>query len=242
MEDTLQPLTALQQFKPNKVLVLGIAASMILHLVSAFVLLGLPPGSPAPAPSITYIDLNAPQRPAPMTVPPKETAPPKVVRTPRTVPVPENPPQATREPARPSEAAPAVPPQETRVEEPRSHTTMGLGLTKGYFKSLRDGDTLRQDIKGYYLEMLQQINEKWWVDQQLDKRRLAPVVVSITVARNGEIIGSEIMSGSGNRSYDKAVLAALVAASPLPPLPPSYQGDFFQAPIRLVPPLNLMAW
>ena len=128
------------------------------------------------------------------------------------------------------------------MEEGRSHTAIGLGLTKGYFRGLGDGGTLREGIKGYYLEMLQGINEKWWLDQQLDKRNLAPVVVNITVARNGEIIGSEIMKGSGNPRYDKAVLAALLAASPLPPLPPSYEGESFQAPIRLVPPLNLMAW
>ena len=119
---------------------------------------------------------------------------------------------------------------------------MGLGLTKGYFKTLGEGETLRAGVKEYYLDMLQVINEKWWMDQQIDKRHLAPVIINITLARNGMIVDSRILQGSGNSRYDKAVLAALTAASPLPPLPASFDGDFFQAPIRLIPPLNLMAW
>ena len=254
MEDALQPLEAVQ-IKPNKYLVLGIAVSVLLHLACAFLLFGQPAGPPAPSPAVTYIDLNAPPHPA-ITVPTKITMPPKPVQEPRPPQVSENPPLAPQSealPAKPAEsAAPATAaasaepvaaaPQETRMEEQRSHTTMGLGLTKGYFKSLGEGETLREDVRGYYLEMLQGINEKWWMDQQLDKRRIDPVVVSITMARNGEIVGSEIIRGSGNPRYDKAVLAAVAAASPLPPLPASYEGDFFQAPIRLVPPLNLMAW
>ena len=262
MEDAFQPLDAVQ-IKPNKYLMLGIAVSVLLHLACAFVLLGQPAGSPAPSPAVTYIDLNAAQHPARTTVPNKETAPAKSVQEPQLPQVSENPPQAEPPealPAKPAESAvpavPAKPPESAvpaapaepgatappKTEEQRSHSTMGLGLTKGYFKSLGEGETLREDVRGYYLEMLQGINEKWWVDQQLDKRRIDPVVVSITVARNGEIVGSEIIRGSGNPRYDKAVLAAIAAASPLPPLPASYEQDFFQAPIRLVPPLNLMAW
>jgi protein TonB len=50
------------------------------------------------------------------------------------------------------------------------------------------------------------------------------------------------MIGSGNRRYDSEVRKALAAAGPLPPLPANYEGDFFAAPVQLVPPLNLMGW
>lgn len=243
MEDALQPETV-QQTTSNKKLILGLAASLILHLTVAAILIGLPGGSPPPAPSVTYVDLNAPQRPAPMALPPKEAAP---------VPAPEPPTPATpelRQPVQPREASTepaaaqpaAQPAQPAKVEEQRSRTIMGLGLTKGYFKSIGEGETLRADIKGYYLDMLQVVNEKWWLDEQIDKRRVEPIVVSITVARNGELVNTVVVRSSGNRRYDKAVLEALAKASPLPPLPASYEGDFFQAPIRLVPPLNLMTW
>ena len=239
MDDALQPLEAVQ-IKAHKYLALGIAASVALHLACVYLLFSMPSGSSSPRSSVTYVDLNAALHPAPaMTVPPREATPPTTAPEPQAPPVPETPPQAQQlQPAPPSQPAAA---QETGHEE-RSHTIMGLGLTKGYFKSIGEGESLREGVKGYYLEMLQVINEKWWVDQQLDKRHLAPVVVSLTVARNGEIAGVELMRGSGSRSYDKAVLAALAAAGPLPPLPASYEGDFFKAPIRLVPPLNLMAW
>ena len=238
MESALHPLDAVQ-IKPNKYLVLGIAFSVLLHLACAFFLLRLPSGEPASSPSVTYIDLQAAAHAASMTPPPGKTAPPKLLPEPLEPPLPENPPQA-----KPSETLPArlAPAPETRVEEERSHTTIGLGLTKGYFKGLGDGETLREGIKEYYQQMLQAINEKWWIDEQLDKRYVTPVVVNIVVARDGEIIGKSILRTSGNARYDNAVLAALTAASPLPPLPASFEGDFFQAPIRLVPPLNLMAW
>jgi periplasmic protein TonB len=242
MEDALLPPVAVQQIKPNKFLVLGIAASVILHLACVFVLLGLPSGVPEPAPAVTYVDLNAAQHPAPMAVPPKDAVPPKLALEPQTPQVPETPPQPplVQQPLV-TPVQPASPPV-TKVEEQRSQTVLGQGLTKGYFKALGDGATLRESVKGYYQDMLQNINEKWWIDQQIDKRHLKPVVVSVTVARNGNIIGCEIMRGSGSPRYDKAVLAALAAASPLPPLPENYELDFFQVPIRLVPPLNLMAW
>jgi periplasmic protein TonB len=247
MEDTLQPLEAEHELKPNKILILGIAASFLLHLVCALVLLDLPTSSQAPPPSVTYVDLSAPQHPAPMVVPDQQKAPAPVEPVPVPAPVPETPvqtqqpeavaaqPAATAQPAAPTAAA------QPKVEE-RSHSTMGLGLSKGYFSGLGDGETLRDGIKEYYQEMLQVINERWWMDQQLDKRYLAPVVVNITVARNGVIVGGKILRGSGNQRYDKAVLTALAAASPLPPLPASYDGEFFQAPLRLVPPLNLLTW
>jgi periplasmic protein TonB len=243
MEEALQPLEADQRIRSNKYFALGIAASVILHLICTIALF-LPQGSPAP-PSVTYIDLSMAQRPAPMTAPPKEAAPEKVAQKPELPLVPDTPlapephPEAQQLKAVPDQ--PAVT-QDTKVEEQRSRTTFGLGLTKGYFKSLGDGETLREGVKGYYLEMLQGINEKWWLDQQLDKRRIDSIVVNVTVARNGEIVGSKIMMSSGNPRYDRAVLSALTAASPLPPLPASYEGEFFQAPIRLVPPLHLMAW
>ena len=169
-----------------------------------------------------------------MAPPTKEPATEKQSAEPETPPVQETPPA----PQAAQPVIPALQPAAATPMEELSHTTLGLGLTKGYFKSLSDGDTLRVDIKEYYLELLQRINEKWWLDQ-FDQQRVNPIVISITVARNGDIVGSTVMISSGNPRYDRAVQRSLVAAGPLPPLPPDYEGNFFQAPIRLVPPLNL---
>lgn len=243
MEEALQPLETEQQTKSRNYLALGIAASVVLHLLCTAVLFGLPGGSP-PRQSVTYIDLRMLQHPAPMTPPTEETIPEKVAAKPATPPVPETSPvPAPLQNQQPQtvQDQPQAPP-ETKAEEQLSHTTLGLGLTKGYFKGLGDGETLREGVKGYYQEMLQRINEKWWQDPQLGKQGVRPVVFTITVARTGEIVDTQIMRSSGNRSYDRAVLALVKGASPLPPLPESYVGDFFQAPVRVVPPLNLLAW
>ena len=41
-------------------------------------------------------------------------------------------------------------------------TPLGLGMTHGYFSGLADGRTLRDDIRGYYFEMVEKINREWW--------------------------------------------------------------------------------
>lgn len=247
MQEALEPLEeAAQQTKSTLNLAVGITVSVVLHLVLSAVLLSMPQGVSSSRPSVTYVDLKSVQLPAPLTAPPAETAPEPVAEpetpTPEEPTVPVTP--AAAEPVAQQEAQPQEQPAAAEtgpVEADLPRTTLGIGLTKGYFQGLGTGETLRVGIKEYYLEMLDGINQKWWVDPQLNKRR-STVVVNIKVARNGEIVASEIMASSGDRSYDRAVLAALTAAGPLPPLPASYYGDFFEVPIRLVPPLNLLAW
>ncbi|GAB7026079.1 energy transducer TonB [Geotalea toluenoxydans] len=119
--------------------------------------------------------------------------------------------------------------------------SVGLGATRGYFRSLGDGETLREDIQAYYFELLQNINEKWWLDKDIDRMGIKEVVMNIVIARDGTIVAKELVHSSGNTGYDKAVLKALAGAGSLPPLPETYNGDFFLAPIRLVAPLNLLA-
>lgn len=240
MEHALQPLEEEQNTGSSNYFALGIAASVILHLVCTVVLMSLPEGSQTTQ-SVTYVDLSTVREPAPMPAPQTKAPLEPVAPEPQTPVLPETPiaPPEKIEPSTDVQQQPVAPPEP--VAEQLSQTSLGLGLTKGYFKSLGSGETLREDIKDYYLEMLQGVNEKWWLDPKLDKRG-STIVVNITVARNGEIVESQILSGSGDSRYDRAVLAALAAASPLPPLPITYNGEFFQAPIRLVPPLNLMAW
>jgi periplasmic protein TonB len=244
MEDALQPQDAQQSRRSNR-FALAIAASLLLHGVCSIVVIGLPAGSSQP--SVTYLDLSmAPQAAAPPMAAPAPH--PKA----QPAPLAEKPAPAEKaeipEPARQAEQPKAVPDQPTaapevkRADEQLAHTTLGLGLTRGFFKSLGEGETLRDDVKEYYLGMLQGINEKWWMDKELQKEGARPIIIALTIARNGAIVGCDILRSSGSVRYDKAVLAALNSAGPLPPLPPSYDMEFFQAPIRLVPPLNLMRW
>lgn len=249
MEETMQPQEAVQQ-KSTNILAAGIAVSISLHLIAATLLVALPNGS-STNPPISYIDLKMLEPPPATTAPVQSALKPATPQPVATSPVPENevatnssaqpvPPQ-TMQPQQPQVPEQPALKQGARVVEP-AHSTLGMGLTKGYFKSLGDGETLREGVKGYYLEMLQGINEKWWVDQQLDKRRVDPLVVNLVIARNGDIVGSQVLRSSGNPRYDREVVAKLYAAGPFQPLPESYEGEYFEAPIRLVPPLNLLAW
>ncbi|GFO57349.1 TonB-dependent receptor [Geomonas sp. Red276] len=246
MEDHLHAMELEPATPRSNYFAAGIALSLILHLVSTVILIGLPSG-PRGRESIHYVDLTLPSLTAPApaaapAAPPSSPAPPamaeKVVSD-EPAPPQETPPVEAPKTATATTAAPqtAAPPQEQR-----SATPFGMGLTKGYFKSFGEGETLRPGVKEYFIDMLQGINEKWWVDQSLDKMAIMPVLVSVRIARNGEIVATQLMASSGNRRYDRAVLAALQAAGPLPPLPKSYPGEYFEAPLRLVPPLNLMAW
>lgn len=241
MEDALEPLEEEEYTaRPNKQFIMGLAVSLFLHLVLAAVLLGIPGGGEPARPAVTYVDLKS--VPAPIPAAPEaqpQPAPQPEQDQEEAEPLPETPP-AQQEQA-PQPVAPVAQPAQpqTAVEE-RSATTFGMGLTKGYFKPLSDGETLRPDIKEYYMNLLQGVNEKWWLEQK--DQKVAPIVVNITIARNGEIMGSTILQSSGNIVYDRAVQKTLESAGPLPPVPESYIGDFFQAPVRLVPPLNLMAW
>ncbi|GAW65609.1 tonB-dependent receptor [Geoanaerobacter pelophilus] len=245
MDEVLAPLDeADQPIKPNRQFITGLAVSLTLHLVCAVILVGLPGGGEQPRPQVTYVDLNSIATPRPAAPAAKPAAAEPELPEPdpakaEPIPVPDTPPAPPQQVEEMQPEAQPAPPQPAPAEE-RSATTFGMGLTKGYFKSLSDGDSLRPDVKAYYLEVLQGVNNKWWLEQKDQKVRT--IVVNISVARNGEIVGSFILQSSGNMVYDRMVQKTLEASGPLPPLPATFHGEVFNAPIRLVPPLNLLAW
>ena len=117
--------------------------------------------------------------------------------------------------------------------------SFSLGMTNGYFSSLADGETLRDDIRDYYLSMLREINEKWWLNNEGNFGGLRGAIVQIVVSRNGMIVSKSLVRSSGNPSFDRAIFKTLEKANPLPPLPNDYQLNYFSAPLRFVAPLNL---
>lgn len=118
--------------------------------------------------------------------------------------------------------------------------SLGLSITSGYFGAIGEGETLRDDIRVYYFEMLRRINAKWWLNRDNRMAGINRAVFYLVIARDGTIVDRMLMTSSGNPAYDRAMMRTLDASSPLPPLPESYQGDFFQAPLRFNVPLNLL--
>jgi protein TonB len=118
--------------------------------------------------------------------------------------------------------------------------SLGLSITSGYFGAIGEGETLRDDIRAYYFEMLRRINAKWWMNGDNGMEGISRAVFYLVIARDGTIVDRTMVTSSGNPAYDRAMLRSLEAANPLPPLPESYRGDFFQAPLRFNVPLNLL--
>lgn len=133
------------------------------------------------------------------------------------------------------ELPPPVPPQ-------TSASSLSVGLARGFFRSLADGETLRGDVREYYFELVERVNEQWW--DAANGTGMEPgrqeALVTITVRKNGELLDVRLIRSSGNDQYDRLIMDTLQAASNLPPLPDSYPGEFFQAPLRLMAPRGLL--
>ena len=116
-------------------------------------------------------------------------------------------------------------------------TPLGLGMTHGYFSGIADGRSLRDDIRGYYFEMVEKINRGWWDKAGLLKEPLRQDgIFELLVERDGTIVSIRILQGSGSREADRLLTEIIKKSSPLPPLPSSYDPDLFRAPLRIKAP------
>ena len=116
-------------------------------------------------------------------------------------------------------------------------TPLGLGMTHGYFSGLADGRSLRDDIRGYYFEMVEKINREWWEKAGLLKEPLRQDgIFELVVQRDGTIVSIRILQGSGSSEADRLLTEIIRTASPLPPLPSTYELGLFRAPLRIKAP------
>jgi protein TonB len=215
-----------------------LAFSILLHALAVVLFLSPRHGRFGGA-TVSYLDLNMEmaRQPAPVTNPAKPAVSGKY------------------EPPVPSPAAPVAPLSDLDKLQAHAQKTLdaatarpaalqeasfGLSITSGYFSSIGAGETLRDDIREYYFEMLRRINEKWWLNRESHQAGRKGAVFYLVIARNGAIVDRMLMESSGNPVCDRAMLHTLEAAGPLPPLPNTYRGDFFQAPLRFNMPLNLL--
>lgn len=76
---------------------------------------------------------------------------------------------------------------------------------------------------GYYVQQMLALIGQHWV-----RPRSSPgtsMVIHFNITRRGELEQIEVVTESGNRAFDLAGYRAVALASPLPPLPQSYQAD-----------------
>jgi protein TonB len=214
-----------------------LAISLTLHVISSVFLLSPRQGT-FTMPTVSYLDLKnialdeqvmaSPDDPAPVEAPaeePREVPEPPAAAYPET----ERFDQDVRRSLTEAQADP----------DALGERSFSLGLSSGYFSSIGSGESLRDGIREYYFQMLREINEKWWLNSGSRSGGRRGAVVEVVVARNGTIVDKTLVRSSGNRAFDRAIMATLEQANPLPPLPGDYQTDFFRAPLRFVAPLHL---
>jgi len=119
-------------------------------------------------------------------------------------------------------------------------TPLGLGMTYGYVSSLGEGNSLREDIRGYYFEVVEKINHEWWKRADGLKEPIRrDGIIELYVRPDGSVISQRMYQGTGSQEADQVLHDVIKAVSPLPPLPASFDQDMFLAPLRIKAPSNL---
>jgi protein TonB len=119
-------------------------------------------------------------------------------------------------------------------------TPLGLGMTYGYVSSLGEGNSLREDIRAYYLELVEKINREWWKRADGLKEPIRREgFIELYLRPDGSIISLRMDQGTGSQEADQILQDVIKAVSPLPPLPASYDREMFLAPLRIKAPSRL---
>jgi protein TonB len=83
---------------------------------------------------------------------------------------------------------------------------------------------------GWYIDSVKRRIQQNWLQNTIDPNvratRMAKTSMQFTIARDGSIKDIRILQSSGNLSMDNSGQRALLASSPLPPLPPDYSGSY----------------
>ncbi len=205
----------------------------------------MPLGLPPPAPLTSNRPTQVPQAPVqPKELPPTPQLPSSreaaaaAAATPAPVelaPVPAPPlpdmmaarpanPAPQRPDLRPSPLAPAPqrPPAAASKEEPSPHPF--VNPADAFAKSRLADNYLRQiarRIVGYH----------YYANTNV---RQGTSVVRIVIARDGRLVGAEIIGSSGVPEFDRGVLAGVRAGAPYTPLPPEIKGESASFDLPLV--------
>lgn len=229
----IEPSTPLlRQRHSFDIFVCTLVISVILHLAASTILLlpGRFSSQPGAAVFVELQSMTTPVR-APQEKPAQPAEPlPQAEQQPQPAPESAGSEQAINESLQRAAQSPAA------VHE----SSIGLGMISGHFASFAQGESLKDEIRVYYFELMRRINEVWWTSGATKGSFIAAAAVNIMIARDGAVVGCDLLESSGSREQDQALLESIKKAAPLPPLPESFPQRTFNAPIRFVPPLRLM--
>lgn len=233
------PIYSARQRKALEVFVCMLLISLLLHgALSVFVL--IPARNMVQGREPIYVDLGAISPPSAPVAPTAPTDPvdDEAEPVPET-PVTDTPVPPVTESERLQKTVSDTLQQAATTPEAVHQSSIGLGITSGYFGSFAEGATLKDDIREYYFSLMRRINEVWWTNN-VSHTAFRGATLILVINREGKFVACELMESTGNPQNDKLLLESLKLAEPFPPLPASYVGATFNTPIRFVPPLNLM--
>lgn len=231
--DTEPSYPLLKQRRSIDIFVCTIIISIILHLAASTFFL-LPASYSLPSSAPLFVDLQ--NMTGPVETPLQEAEQPEVSPLPQ----PDTLPQEAAEAAKMEKSIDSSLRRSVQTPEAVHESSIGLGMISGHFASFAQGESLKDEIRVYYFELMRRINEVWWTTGATKGSFVAAASVNIMISRDGTIVGCELLESSGNREQDQTLLRSIKLAEPLPPLPLSFPQRTFNAPIRFVPPLRLM--
>jgi protein TonB len=121
-----------------------------------------------------------------------------------------------------------------------SRDSLGWGMASGYFSSIGEGKSLRDDIRAYYFDLLEHLNTRWWRKAEgLGEPVRQEGIVEILIGRDGTLHDLRFVKKSSSREVNRAIIEVLTEGAPYPPLPAGYGLERFRAPLRLAAPSKL---
>jgi protein TonB len=180
----------------------------------------LPPPPKEPPPTPQEHIAPTPPPPLPKAVATVQPPPPRPSTPPSVTPHPQ--PRPTPQIARPQERPPAI----ARREEPPSSSPF-VNPADTYNRALVGDNYLWQiarKLSGYRFQTQRPVGE-------------AHLTVRIVIARNGQLLGVDVVQSSGVAAVDQGALSGIRAGSPYSPLPPDIGGSSasFTLPLVSIP-------
>lgn len=227
-------LDEIEKKRPRMAPFVLIATTLHIALPFCFFLLAhhqpQPRAAQLPTVSVRLIQQPQPRIRKPSTTNTRPVATP--APAPTAAPKPTSAPQPTAVPSRdvpdqPRASADAMPDLNSRATpaptpEPSRQSGIGRGgLSLGGSDADSDPGIPSDFQFTYYLQRMLALIESRWYKPPVPPGTSARA--RFTILTGGQVQGIALELSSGNPSFDRAVLRALYAANPLPPLPPAYR-------------------
>lgn len=120
---------------------------------------------------------------------------------------------------------------------PRRTSALGKSgpLLENYAPVTGAGGAVAEDFNIKYRSYLgvirDRVQQTWAYPEGFAKGNVS-VIVSIRIGKKGNLLESWVEKSSGNSNFDESLLDAVKKASPFPPLPQDFEGNYFETGLR----------